>query len=419
MAKLFINSKLSALEKEAEENLKPIFDKVEEVCKINSKKVLQAFINNRITYETFQEINGYGFFDSGRDKIEALFAEVFGCEDALVRPQIMSGTNAIWITLSGLLHHGDTMISICGAPYDPLQNMVGTIGNSPHSFKNNGINYEQIELIDSDFDYDAIEKRIKQGGVKLAHIQRSRGYARREGISIEKIEKVCKLIKSIDPNVIIFADNCYGEFVETKEPTEVGVDVIAGSLMHNLGGGVATSGGYIAGKAKLLEQIADRFTAPGIAKELGANYNQHNKFLRGLYLAPQTVCQAVKTAIFTSYVLEKLGYKGISPRYDAYRTDIVQTFDLETQENLEKFCQGIQEASPIDSFVTPVPSEFPGYPHEEIMAAGTFTNGSTIELTCDAPVVPPYTIYMQGSLTYEYGKLAISHALSLLEDNPT
>ena len=416
MTKININPKLLELEKQAQIDLKDIFSQVDEVCAFNSRKILEAFIRNRIAYETFQEINGYGFFDSGRDKVEALFADVLGAEDALVRPHIMSGTNAIWLTLSGLLHQGDTMICLCGAPYDPLQNIIGTNGDSVHSLINNGVKYEQIELIGSDFDYCAIERRIRQGGVTLVEIQRSRGYSRREGLDIAKIEKVCALIKSIDPKVVIVADNCYGEMVETKEPTEVGVDVIAGSLMHNLGGGVATSGGYIAGKAELIHKIAERLTAPCIAKDLGANYNQHNKFLKGLFLAPQTVSGAVKTAIFTSYMLEKLGFTGISPRYNTKRTDIVQTFDLGTQKNLERFCEGIQSASPIDSFATPVPCEFPGYPHQEIMASGTFTSGSTIELTCDAPVIEPYTVFMQGALTFDYGKLGVLNAISRMLD---
>lgn len=409
---LKMHPRLLELEKQAEIDLKEIFEGVDKVCEYNSRKILNAFIKNRVTAETFHEVTGYGFFDSGRDKVEALFADVLGAEDALIRPHIMSGTNAIWLMLSGLLHSGNTMICICGAPYDPLQNIVGITGNSKHSLINNGVKYEQIELIESDFDYETIRERISKGDVHLVEIQRSRGYSRREGLSIEKIEKVCKLIKETDPNVIIVCDNCYGEMVEEKEPTEVGVDVIAGSLMHNLGGGVATSGGYIAGKSKLIEEIAERLTAPCIAKDLGANYGQHNKFLKGLFLSPQTVKGAVKTAIFTSYLVEKLGFEGVAPRYNLKRTDIVQTFDLETQENLEKFCQGIQAGSPIDSFVTPIPCEFPGYPHDEIMAAGTFTNGSTIELTCDAPVIPPYTAYMQGSLTFEYGKIAVLHALS-------
>ncbi|MBQ4535735.1 MAG: methionine gamma-lyase family protein, partial [Clostridia bacterium] len=257
-----IHPRLLELEKQAEVDLEPIFKEIDKTCTYNSRKVLKAFIDNRVSAEAFNEVTGYGFFDSGRDKVEALFASVLGAEDALVRPHIMSGTNAIWLMLSGLLHPGDTMICVCGAPYDPLQNIVGITGDSKHSLINNGVKYEQIELIDSDFDYETIRKRVEKGGVTLVEIQRSRGYARREGLSIEKIEKVCKMIKEIDPNIIIACDNCYGEMVETKEPTEVGVDVIAGSLMHNLGGGVATSGGYIAGKADLIEQIAERLTAP-------------------------------------------------------------------------------------------------------------------------------------------------------------
>ena len=409
-----ITQEIYNLEKSSREALSPYFAKADEVCAFNSQKVLEAFIKNRITSETFNEVTGYGFFDAGRDKVEALFADVFGAEDALVRPHIMSGTNAIWLSLSGLLHYGDTLLSISGLPYDPLQNMIGIAGDSKHSLIKNGVKYHQIELVENDFDYPAIEQYLNENNVTVIAIQRSRGYNHREGLSIAKIEKVCSLIKNISPNTIIFADNCYGEFVETKEPTQVGVDVMAGSLMHNAGGGIATSGGYIVGKQNLVLEIADRLTAPCIGKDLGANYNQHNKFLRGIFMAPQTVANAVKTAIFASYMFEKLGFKNVSPRFDAHRTDITQTVELETQENLEKFCQGIQMHSPIDSFAMPIPCEFPGYPHDEIMAAGTFTNGSTIELTCDAPVIAPFTAFMQGSLTLEYGKMIIMGALTYL-----
>ena len=408
-----ISSQIYELEKSSRETLAPYYAKADEVCAYNSKKVLEAFIKNRITTETFNEVTGYGFFDAGRDKVEALFADVFGAEDALVRPQIMSGTNAIWLSLSGLLHYGDTLLSISGAPYVLLQNLI--TGESKHALTNNGVKYEQLELTaDSDFDYKKITARLEKGDVTVVAIQRSRGYNHREGLSIEKIEKVCKLIKDISPNTIIFVDNCYGEFVETREPTQVGADVMAGSLMHNAGGGIATSGGYIVGKENLIYEIAERLTAPGIGKDLGANYNQHNKFLRGIYLAPQTVTNAVKNSIFASYMFEKLGFKNVSPRFDAHRTDIVQTVELETQANIEKFCAGIQMNSPVDSYFTPVPCEVPGYPHEEIMAAGNFTNGSTIELTCDAPITSPYTAYLQGALTFEYGKLIVMGALTYL-----
>ena len=374
--------------------------------------MLSAFIKNRINYSHFEEINGYGFFDGGRDKMEAVFASVFGAEDALVRPQIMSGTNAIYLTLSGLLHYGDTLISITGTPYDPLRNIIGTDGNSVHSLINNGIKYEQIELINNDFDYNSITERIKNGNVKLIEIQRSRGYSHREGMSIAQIEKICKLIKEIDENIIIMVDNCYGELVEEKEPTEVGADVCCGSLMHNIGGGIATSGGYIVGKEKLIYEIAERLTAPCIAKELGANYNQINKILRGLFMAPQTVCNAVKTSIFSSFIFEKLGYTDVSPTYSKKRSDIVQTISFYNKNDLINFCKGIQNCSPVDSEFTPIPSEFPGYPHEEIMACGSFTNGSTIELSCDGPVIEPYTAYIQGGLTYYYGKIAILSGLN-------
>lgn len=412
MNELKIDYNILNLASKADSELKPYFDDAEEVCNYNCKKVLEAFVRNKVAYQDFEEINGYGFFDAGRDKVEKVFAEVLGAEDALVRPHIMSGTNAIWLSLSGLLHYGDTMICISGTPYDPLQNIVGIAGDSVHSLMNNGIKYEQIELVDSKFDLETIKNRLLKGDVKLVEIQRSRGYSHREGLSIAQIEEVCKLIKDINPNIIIMVDNCYGEFVEEKEPTEVGADIIAGSLMHNVGGGVATSGGYIAGKEKYVLEIAERLTAPGIAKDLGANYNQHMKFLKGLYMAPHAVFNAVKTAIFTSYMFDKLGYKDISPKYNQKRSDIIQTVDFHNEEMLIKFCQGLQKGSPIDSYVTPIPCEMPGYPHNEVMGAGTFTQGSTIELTCDAPVVEPYTVFIQGGIAYEYGKLGIMMALT-------
>ncbi len=413
-----IDKRLLDLVQQAEQDLKSSFDKVEKVCLHNSAKVLKAFTENKVAYQDFEEVNGYGFFDSARDKIERVFADVLGCEDALVRPHIMSGTNAIYLTLSGLLHNGDTMICIAGAPYDPLQEIVGIRGDSPLSLIKNGVKYEQIELVNNDFDYSAIEERVKLGGIKLIEIQRSCGYSNRKGLNNAQIEKVCKLIKGIDENIIIMCDNCYGELVEEKEPTQVGVDVIAGSLMHNLGGGIATSGGYIAGKQKLIEQIADRLTAPGIGKYLGANYNQNIKFLKGLFMAPRTVANATKTAILTSYLMEKLGYTGVLPSSKDDRSDIVQTFNFDNADDMVKFCQSLQSASPIDSFYTPIPCEMPAYPHEEIMSAGCFSQGSTIELTCDGPVVAPYKVFMQGGLTYEYGKLGILIALNkILHDS--
>ena len=328
MSRIYINDEINKLGIEAEMECKPYFDAVDEVALFNSEKVLNAFLENEVSYQDFTEINGYAFFDEARDKIEKVFAQILGAEDALVRAQIMSGTNAIYLTLSGLLHPGDTMICIAGTPYDPLQEIMGIRGESPLSLTRNGVTYEQIDLTGDDFDYDAIKARIEKGGVNLVEIQRSCGYSHRRGLSIEKIEKVCKLIKSIDENVIIMCDNCYGELVEKKEPTEVGVDIMAGSLMHNMGGGIATSGGYVAGRADLIDQVADRLTSPGMGKYLGANYNQNIKFLKGIFMAPRTVANAVKTAILTSYLVEKMGLPKVVPRYNEYRSDIIQTADL-------------------------------------------------------------------------------------------
>ena len=412
MSKIAINDKIKNLVAEAEKECRQYFQTAEEVALFNCTKVMNAFLENEVSYSDFAESNGYSFFDEARDKIEKIFADVLGAEDALVRPQIMSGTNAIYLTLSGLLHPGDTMICIAGAPYDPLQEIMGIRGESPLALSRNGVNYEQIELVNNDFDYDAIAARIKEGGVKLVEIQRSCGYSRRRGITIEQMNKVCRLIKEIDTNVIIMCDNCYGELVEEKEPTQVGVDIMAGSLMHNLGGGIATSGGYIAGREDLIDQVADRLTSPGMGKYLGANYNQNIKFLKGLFMAPTTVCNAVKTGILTSYLAKKLGYEGIIPEYNEYRSDIIQTIDFGSEDALVKFCQTLQSVSPVDSIYASVPCEMPGYPHNEIMSAGCFAQGSTIELTCDGPVVEPYTAFIQGGLTYESSKLMIASAFS-------
>ena len=407
-----INKDLLELSKQAGKELKDIYKTIDETCLYNSDRILNAFIKNNVSYTDFAEMNGYGNYDSGRDKLEKIFAEVLGCEDSLVRPQIMSGTNALYLTFSALLKHGDTMISLSGTPYDSLQEMVGIIGDSSQSLKAYGVKYEQIDLINNDFDYETIIERLKKNDVKLVEIQRSRGYAHRDSLTIAKIEKVINKIREVNKNVIIMVDNCYGELVERKEPGHVGADVVVGSLMKNLGGGIACTGGYVAGRKDLIEMVADRLTSPGIGKDLGANFNLNNSFFKGIFMAPSAVKNSLKTAIFTSWMLEKLGYKNISPRYNEYRTDIIQTIELETKENLVKFTQGIQSASPIDSYVKVLPAPMPGYPFDEVMAAGSFTQGSTIELSADAPVVEPYTLYMQGGLTYEYGKLSILLALN-------
>lgn len=379
---------------------------------INSSRILSAFIENKVSYSDFADINGYGNYDPGRDKLEKIFAKVLGMEDALVRPQIMSGTNALFLTFSSLLKHGDTFISLTGTPYDSLQEMIGLVGNSTQSLKANGVKYEQIDLIDNNFDTKKIVERLKRKDVKLVEIQRSRGYSSRKSLTLNKIEALIKEIRKVNTDVIIMVDNCYGELVEEREVGDVGADICVGSLMKNLGGGIASTGGYVAGKENLIHMVAERLTAPGIGKELGANFNQNNAFFKGLFMAPNAVKGALKTAIFSSYMLEKLGFDNVSPRFDEERTDIIQTVELKTKENLVKFTQGIQESSPIDSFVHVLPAPMPGYPFDEVMAAGSFTQGSTIELSADAPVIPPYTLYMQGGLSFEYGKLGIMLALS-------
>lgn len=407
-----INSDLLELAKESDIVLQDIYKEIDSVCLTNSNRILSAFIENRVSYSDFSDINGYGNYDEGRDKLEKIFATVLGCEDALVRPQIMSGTNALYLTLSALLKHGDTMISLSGAPYDSLQEMIGISGDSSQSLKANGVLYEQIELVNDDFDDDTIINRLKENNVKLVEIQRSRGYSHRKSLSISKIERIISKIREVNKDVIIMVDNCYGELVETTEPGHVGADVVVGSLMKNLGGGIAPTGGYVAGNKELIHMVAERLTAPGIGKNLGANFNLNNSFFKGLFMAPNAVKNALKTAIFSSYMLEKLGYDNVSPRYDEARTDIIQTLELKTKDNLVSFTQGIQQTSPIDSFVHVLPAPMPGYPFDEVMAAGSFTQGSTIELSADAPVIEPYTLYIQGGLTFEYGKLSILLALS-------
>ena len=407
-----IDKQIYELANNADEDLKDIFKQIDDICLKNSNKILSAFIENEVSYNDFQEINGYGNYDSGRDKLEKIFATVLGCEDSLVRPQIMSGTNALYLAFSALLKPSDTFISITGTPYDSLQEMIGLCGDSSQSLKANGIFYEQIDLIDNKFDEEKIINRLSKKDVKLVEIQKSRGYSNRKSLTINDIEDIVKKIREVDKDVIIMVDNCYGELVEDKEPGDVGCDIVVGSLMKNLGGGIASTGGYIAGRSDLIAMVADRLTAPGVGKQQGANFNLNNDFFKGIFMAPNAVKQALKTAIFSAYMLDKLGYKNVSPKYDEYRSDIIQTVELGNEEDLVKFCQGIQSSSPIDSYVKVIPAPMPGYPFDEVMACGSFTQGSTIELSGDAPMAPPYTLYMQGGLSYEYGKLSIMLALS-------
>ena len=412
-----IQKDLEKLSEEVEKELEPQFKELDKLCEKNSKKVLDAFQECDLQEAHMNSSTGYGIDEPGRIKIEEIYAKVFKAEDALVRTQLISGTHALTVTLFGLLRPGDTMLSISGEPYDTLQTVIGISSeNSNSSLKSFGIKYEQINLVNNEFDVEKIKNRLAKKDVKLVEIQKSRGYSTRESINIEKIEKIIKEIRKVNDEVIIMVDNCYGEFVEEKEPIEAGADIAVGSLMKNLGAGIATSGAYIVGRKDLVELCAERLTSPGIGKEIGPSLNQNSLLLKGLFFAPSVVRSSVKTAIFASKMLEKLGYN-VEPKSNAKRADIVQTLILGTEEKLIKFCQGIQKGSPIDSNVLPYPGDMGGYEDKVIMAAGTFTQGSTIELSCDGPIREPYIAYMQGGLTYEYGKLGILKAIEFMENN--
>ena len=414
-SKFGISDKIINLANEVEKEIKPVFEKINEVCEYNSLKVLMAFQNNNISDMHFNQTTGYGYGDIGRDTTEKVFAEVLGAEDSLVRGQFISGTHALTVALFAFLRPGDTMLSITGKPYDTLDEVIG-IAENPSSLKSFGVNFEKIDLVNNDFDYDAIEKRLKQSKVKLIEIQRSKGYSTRKSIKIGDVEKVIKHIRKFDKDVIIMIDNCYCEFVNKKEPLEVGADVIVGSLIKNLGGGIAPNGAYIAGRKDLVNLAAERLTAPGEGKEVGPSLGITKSILQGLFFAPSVVASSAKTAVFASRMLEKLGYD-VEPKFDEERADIVQNINFQDENKLIKFCQGIQMGSPIDSNSIPEPWDMPGYTDKVIMAAGAFTQGSSIELSCDGPIRPPYTAFMQGGLTYEYGKLGVLKAVQRLENN--
>ena len=398
---------------ECELNNKELYSKQEDICLFNSKKVLEAFKKENLSESDFNTTNGYGYNDTGRDKIERIFASVLGAEDALVRTQLISGTHALTVTLFALLRPGDTLLSINGKPYDTLDEVIG-IRENASSLKSYKIDYDQIDLVDNDFDYDKIAEYLKIHSVKVIEIQRSVGYANRDTISLDKIEKVTKLIKSIDKNIIIMVDNCYCEFVNTKEPLECGADIIVGSLIKNLGAGIASTGAYIAGRKDLVELCAERLTAPGEGKEIGPSLNNNRFFLQGLYMAPQAVCAAVKTGILASYILEKMGVE-VYPKYNEARSDIVTRVVFHDKEKQIKFIQGIQLCSAVDSNVLPIPVSTPGYDDEIIMASGSFTQGSSIEISCDGPIREPFIAYLQGGITYEYGKLAVINAIKNIQ----
>lgn len=407
-----MDEKIIKLVNDSEKELDKEFKKIDEICEYNSLKVLNAFWNNKLSEVHFSQTTGYGYDDIGRDVIEKIYAEIFGAEDSLVRSQFISGSHALTVALFAYLRPGDTMLSISGLPYDTLHEVIGIVPNDS-SLKSFGVNYEQIDLINDDFDYEKIEERLKKSKIKLIEIQRSKGYSTRKSISNSKIKKVVDLIRNYDKDVIIMVDNCYCEFVDKVSPIEMGADIIVGSLIKNLGGGIAPNGAYIVGKKRLVDLAGERLTLPGEGREVGPTLGINKQILEGLFFSPSVVASALKTAVLASKVLEELGYK-VEPRYNDERVDIVQNIEFGNEEDLVKYCQGIQMASPVDSFAIPMPWDMPGYEDKVIMAAGTFTQGSSIELSCDGPIRKPYIAYMQGSLTYEYGKIAIIKAVSNL-----
>lgn len=402
---------LTFLEQE-EEKLKTIFKEIDKTCRYNSLKVLGAFHKYNVQEGFFNSTTGYGYNDYGRDNIEKIFAEVLDGEDAIVRSQFISGTHALTVALFAFLRPGDTMLSITGTPYDTLHEVIGIKPNNS-SLISYGIKYNQIDLLNNDFNYQEIREYLTNNKVKLIEIQRSKGYSTRKSITINQVEKAIKEIRKIDKEVIIMVDNCYCEFVEEKTPLTVGADIIVGSLIKNLGGGIAPNGAYIAGKTKLVELAGERLTCPGEGREVGPTLGINKSFLEGLYLAPSVVASALKTAILTSIALSDLGYD-VEPKYNNKRADIVQNIIFNDKEKLIKYIQGIQAASPIDSNSIPVPWDMPGYDDQVIMASGSFTQGSSIELSADAPIRPPYIAYQQGGLTYEYGRLGLARAIEEL-----
>ena len=395
---------------EEEQKLTEVFKEIDKVCEANSLKVLNAFHNNHLQEAHFSSTTGYGYGDIGRDAIENIFAEILDAEDALVRTQFISGSHALTVCLFALLRPNDTLLSITGLPYDTLHEVIGIKENNS-SLKSFGINYEQVDLVNDDFDYEKIKEVLKNKKIKVIEIQRSKGYSTRKSITIDKVEKVIKEIRSVDKDVIIMIDNCYCEFVTTKEPLSVGADIIVGSLIKNLGGGIAPNGGYIAGRKDLVSLAAERLTVPGEGKEVGPSLGMNKELLQGIYFAPSVVASALKTAVLTSKVLETLGYN-VEPKYNEERSDIVQNVIFNDPDKLIKYCQGIQMGSPVDAHAIPLPWDMPGYDDQVIMAAGAFTSGSSIELSCDGPIRPPYIAYQQGGLTYEYGKLGLITAIS-------
>lgn len=394
---------------ECEQEIEEKFNEIDNIALYNTAKVLKAFKDNRISDTHFKATTGYGYDDIGREAIEKVYADIFKTEDALVRINFVNGTHSLSTAIAGNLMPGDLLVSITGAPYDTLAETIGIVENSM-SLMAMGVKYKQVDLKEGTFDTEKILETVKNNKVKMIFIGRSRGYATRPSQTVDQIGSIIGKIKEVDKDIIIMVDNCYGELVETKEPTEVGADIMAGSLIKNLGGGLCETGGYIVGKKELVENAAKRLTAPGIGKECGATLGKNKEILQGLFMAPQAVKNAVKTSILAAAMLEKLGYE-VSPNAWEERTDIIQSVIFNDEKKLISFIQGIQASSPVDSFVVPEPWAMPGYNDPVIMAAGTFVSGASIELSCDAPVRQPYAVFMQGGLTYESAKLGICNAI--------
>lgn len=407
-----ISTKSKELIEQCEKECESIYKKIDDDCNINSLRVLNCFKKNNISEGHFNMTTGYGYNDLGRDAIENVFKDLLHAESSLVRGQFISGTHALTVCLFALLRPNDLLLSICGKPYDTLDEVIG-IKENKSSLKSYGIRYDQIDLIDNDFDYDQIKKYLQNNKVRVIEIQRSKGYSTRKSINIDKIEKVVKQIRSIDKDVIIMVDNCYCEFVGTKEVLDTGVNIIVGSLIKNLGGGIAPNGAYIAGDEDLIELCAERLTVPGEGKEVGPTLGINKQILQGLFLAPNAVASSLKTAVLASRVLEKLNYE-VEPKFDDERVDIVQNIVFKDKDKLIDFTRGIQHASPIDSNAIVEAWDMPGYDDQVVMASGSFTQGSSIELSCDGPIREPYIAYLQGSLTYSYGRLGIMKAIEKL-----
>ncbi len=396
--------------KQAEKSLIKEFEFIDEIRDYNQKKVLQAFIDNKVAPEHFYTVSGYGHDDVGKEVLDKVFAQVFRAEAAIARNHFVSGTHALSCVLFGNLRYGDKLVSVAGAPYDTMQEVIGTTGGKRESLIGHGVLYEEIPLTDTkEVDFEKLEQTIDKS-VTMVEIQRSRGYSTRKSLNIDTIRKIVNIVKSKNPDCICFVDNCYGEFVEKEEPLEAGADIIAGSLIKNPGGGIVETGGYIAGKQEYVDYAAMALTAPGIGAEGGAMLNQHRLIFQGLFMAPSVVSDAVKGAVLASKVFEDIGYKS-TPRHDEPRTDIIQTIIFDKQEPLEHFCKTVQALSPVNSYVTPIPDDVPGYEDKVIMAGGTFIEGSTIELSTDGPLRPPYAAYMQGGLNYAHVKLVLEGIL--------